>query len=286
MGKVAALPVHQARRLGPILQVFFSFTLFPFFPMLHVFRGTAFAKTLSVSLLTSFLTVSCSKDKQATVAPAVQAAAADYTGEELFKGIFLLEGEVTTKIPYLQAFRSAVDKQKVANPEQAQQRQAQVEVLVNKVRKLNPAYYGELKAAIKSQNFDRIEATLKSGASLIEAASLASFTTQEDKDEFLQKQQAVKSIDASKYDFTKSQDVEKYIADAKAASKDATPNSRQAPDALDVVNVTDIALFLYFAASVAVVVVLVIVAAKGPDVDSATQLEKEQFVQQLAFNLD
>ena len=96
----------------------------------------------------------------------------------------------------------------------------------------------------------------------------------------------MKALDTSKYDFTKAQDVDKFIADAKAASKDAAPNSRQAPDALDVVNVTDVALFLYFAASVAVVVVLVIVAAKGPDVDSATQLEKEQFIQQLAFNLN
>lgn len=254
--------------------------------MLHVFRGTTFAKTMSVSLLTSFLTVSCSKDQLATVTPAVQAAANAYTGEQLFKGIFLLDGDVTAKIPYLQAFRSAVDKQKVANPEQAQQRQAQVDVLVSKVQKLNPAYFGELKAAIKSQDFDRIEAALKSGASLIEAASLASFTNQQDKDAFLQKQQAVKALDTSKYDFTKAQDVDKFIAEAKAASKDAAPNSRQAPDALDVVNVTDVALFLYFAASVAVVVVLVIVAAKGPDVDSATQLEKEQFIQQLAFNLN
>jgi SdpC family antimicrobial peptide len=81
----------------------------------------------------------------------------NYSGEELFKGIFLGQGEVAKHIPEL-------PKKKEANSQEAIKFGND---LTKKVRDKDGKYFDELKKAVYSNNPKRVSESLEKGATLI-----------------------------------------------------------------------------------------------------------------------
>ncbi|UOQ71518.1 hypothetical protein [Hymenobacter cellulosilyticus] len=253
--------------------------------MINYFRNAVFTKGLSAILATSFLTVSCSKDELAAPQNSLsEVAAKGYSGEALFKGILLLEGEVAKQLPTLQSFRLALEKEQAQNPTFAKARAEHNAQLVAAVRTLDPTYFAELQKAVNSKSFDQINAALRKGGSLIQAVKLAG---KGDASKVAKLQKSLKSLDLKKYDFSNQDGVARFMQDAKAKAgiNDTGAESLQAvQDEVSVAYVWDIAV----AIELAWVIALAFVVVLGADQEGsspAASFEQETLVKDIAFKL-
>ncbi|PJJ61045.1 hypothetical protein [Hymenobacter chitinivorans] len=250
--------------------------------MVHYFRNAVFTKGLSALLATSFLTVSCSKDEVAAPKSELnQVATKGYTGEQLFRGVLLLEGEVAAKLPTLQAFRLALEKEQAQNPAFAQARAEHNAAVVTAVSKLDPGYFAELQKAVESKNFDAINTALRKGGSLIQAVKMTGTGNNE---KVAKLQEGLKSINLKKYDFSKQEEVARFMQDAKTKVGIQDSGSEQGlQDQVSIAWAFDIAV----AIEIAAIVVVVIVAVLGADQDTSapSSFEHENLVKDIAFNL-
>lgn len=152
---------------------------------------------------------SCSKESASTEA--------NYTGEELFRGIFLLEGEVSTKIKSFDGYRAQLQQQLDANPALADQMIITNDAIVNDVKALNPDFFQTLKAAVDSDNFNRVSEVIEQGALLMAsviAPDLEMLANQEEVEALLAE------LDLTAYDFTATEDIRRYLEDVEVALAD------------------------------------------------------------------
>ncbi|TGE16821.1 hypothetical protein [Hymenobacter elongatus] len=159
------------------------------------------------------LMVSCSKDQvMSSAAPTptpTSVADTKYSGEELFQGIFMVQGPVADRIPYLALQRSAMAKE---SRQHTQERQAAMRQITTFVKELDPGYFADLADAVASQDFSRIETALRKGAALHYSAVQKIVPRQ------LATKAAGQPLDLAAYDFSKQADLERYIKDSQLAN--------------------------------------------------------------------
>ncbi|MEM0941856.1 MAG: hypothetical protein AAF600_18015 [Bacteroidota bacterium] len=98
----------------------------------------------------------------------------DFTGEEMFRGIFFLQGDV---VNHLESLHADLDKLKVsqkANPESVEYFESFVDEIVAQIELLDPDYFDNFKSQFESNNYYSIELALSNGTSMIKAAGLKS----------------------------------------------------------------------------------------------------------------
>ncbi|PJJ59217.1 hypothetical protein [Hymenobacter chitinivorans] len=206
--------------------------------MLATFRKSTSLKALSLLAVGTSLMMSCSKEQvRPASAPTAtsQVASASYSGEELFQGIFLMQGRVAAQIPSFEATRKALGSRK-QHPEQQLKRQVIAARLVAAVRTLDPGYFAELRQAIASQNFNQIEQALRKGAALHHTALQQVVSATQLSKHQQQRNDALKQIDFAKYDFTKQADFERFLQESQAVAGTGTESGVAAQDELLIID--------------------------------------------------
>ncbi|GAA0553444.1 hypothetical protein [Chitinophaga japonensis] len=135
-------------------------------------------------------------------------AAVLFTGEELFRGIFLLEGPVAEKLTY---FDDIKDQLSLLDGSLEKERADFADTIVANVKAISPEYFDQLQAEVGSDDFVRIENVIETGADLIYQAVLRS-----PKYARLYNQAAAiaSTIDTTQYhDFESAADINNYVKD-------------------------------------------------------------------------
>ncbi|UOQ74654.1 hypothetical protein [Hymenobacter cellulosilyticus] len=265
--------------------------------MINSIRNSKFTKSAMMLGLTSFLAVSCAKDELRAPAPLASTAKADVSGETLFRGIFLMEGEIAKKLHTLDSFRLAMDKAAKNDPTYAQKRQKGNDYLIELVRKLDPNYFNELKGAVASQDFAKIDGTMRKGGMLIQAATAGALSSSA----FQQRKAVIDSMDMTKYDFKKESDVTQFMQDVKlkvaeAGGDEASVQQQELEMCVALAVAAVVAAVAWEAVAVVNVAVVATVAVyaaallwrpAGTDAaDGQGSLEKEQFIKEIALSLN
>ncbi|PJJ59220.1 hypothetical protein [Hymenobacter chitinivorans] len=248
-------------------------------------------KTLGLITAVSLLAPSCGPNE--VIAPDAPTAKSqqekvDYSGEELFRGIFFFEGRVAEQIPSFDAYRATIRRAGTQHHEVLVKRAHTVDALVKGVRSIYPTYFIELKQAIQSENFERIKGVIRKGTALNEAAALATLTSPEEKQAFLQRRQVIQSLNMAAYDFKKEQDLKRFVQDSKQALTEAGYESSQPiQDEVEyafVYQQTDV--FAYQYSSVVIAESVHAWFEQLADQSGTSQLEMELLIKELADNLN
>ncbi|UOQ55396.1 hypothetical protein [Hymenobacter cellulosivorans] len=265
--------------------------------MINSIRNSKFTKSAMMLGLTSFLAVSCAKDELQAPAPVATAAKADVSGETLFRGIFLMEGDIAKKLHTLDSFRLAMEKAAKNDPTYEQKRQKGNDHLVELVRKLDPNYFNELKGAIASQDFAKIDGTMRKGGMLIQTVTVGALSTSA----FQKRKAVIEKMDMSKYDLKKESDVTRFMQDVKqkvdeAGGDDASVQLQEEAMVVALALAAVVAAVAWEAVAVVNVAVVATVAVyaaalmwrpAGTDAaDGQGSLEKEQFIKEIALSLN
>lgn len=146
----------------------------------------------------------------------------DYTGEALFKGIFLLEGEVSEKLPYQSPFGNELKKLFRDKPDFEKLYRQKTDELVKKVNDLDPSFFTNLKSAVASKNVSELEYNLRRGNELISAITLPEIQSSDAR----LVEEVMSTINIKNYDIKTNEGLEKYLAEVQEKFKNL-PISKQ-----------------------------------------------------------
>jgi len=133
----------------------------------------------------------------------------EYTGEDYFKAIFLMEGELAEKIPSYEHFILQKEKSIAENPalvREYEQFNKNLEVAVNKI---DPDFTIDLKNAIESSDASKVELAIKRGGSIFKLANMEGTIKIDPAVE-----SALSDIKNNEYDFTTEEGVNAFAKDA------------------------------------------------------------------------
>ncbi|MBW2963069.1 hypothetical protein [Mesonia aestuariivivens] len=185
---------------------------------------------LSMTMAILILFVSCTQYDEDVTQKAISEEAndlmkrgANYTGEDIFRGIFFLEGKFVNQIPSL--YNAKVERDIIIeNPmfvssypelsEQYLNQEAGLEndSLVLKIRELNPNIFAELKSSILSKDPYKVKDKLEDCALLLKSALLTNEKVEKNI-KVIKDGKNRGGIDPKNYDFTVKEDVERYNSD-------------------------------------------------------------------------
>ncbi len=131
-----------------------------------------------------------------------------HSGEELFRGIFLLEGEVSEKMPSQFAIMSEIKKIIKQRPEFENEFREKNSELVESVRNLDNSYFALLKNAVESGNVTTLENAIARGNTLISIVILPKFYKNKNVEIV---QEIVSSVDINKFDITSEEGLTNYF---------------------------------------------------------------------------
>ncbi|MDJ1473277.1 hypothetical protein QNI19_32795 [Cytophagaceae bacterium DM2B3-1] len=159
-------------------------------------------------LLSIFIFASCSTSNAEEISR-------DYSGEELFKGIFFLQGDSASQLESLQPQLAKRKAMYATYPEMQKAYAEFSDEIISQIKKIEPSYFKQFKAQIQTKNLYKIQLALTNGAKMIKLGGLASekyngiFRLADQLDE--------KKVDLSTEDFkslntTKEEDMKKFKA--------------------------------------------------------------------------
>ncbi|TGE25412.1 hypothetical protein E5K00_09545 [Hymenobacter aquaticus] len=257
--------------------------------MLKNMLNSASPAVLGLLLGGTALLGSCAKEDQAGPAPAVSATKTDHhTGEELYRGIFFFEGEVAAKIPAFDSYRASINKGLAQNPAFPAARRRNIDAIVGAVRALDPTYFDRLQQAIQSRDFQRVKAALKQGTLLNEAVTLSALPSPGQKQAYLQRKQVLRGLDMTRYDFSREQDIARYVQDARAAltaSGQLAPSAQIQDEAAMIMVYQSGDYVAYQSVSVFIAEVAHAFFEKLQEESTANQLTFDLVIRQIALNL-
>jgi SdpC family antimicrobial peptide len=131
----------------------------------------------------------------------------EFTGEELFRGIFMFEGEVASRISYFDEMRNQLEALPANLKEQ---RIAYTNEITSVVQDLDPNFFGELKTEVESDDLERIDSVMEKGSRLVLAAALNSSLGEQTS---AVEQLATEQLDIEKYDFNTTGGINSYLTD-------------------------------------------------------------------------
>lgn len=130
------------------------------------FRKFASKWQVILPVILVFVMVSCYQDDEV--------AKQDYSGEEMFRGIFFLQGDVIHQLESLHADSDKLKISQKSNPESIEYFEDFVDEIVLQIESLDPDYFNNFKKQVESKNYYSIELALSNGTNMIKAAGLKS----------------------------------------------------------------------------------------------------------------
>lgn len=97
----------------------------------------------------------------------------EYTGEEMFRSIYFLEGDFVSEIRTLSALKDNVSSYSLT-PSQMAARQEMNDDLIKQINKLDPAFFERFKTQLASDNMYSLKFALTNGSKMMQAAGYAS----------------------------------------------------------------------------------------------------------------
>jgi hypothetical protein len=124
-----------------------------------------------------------------------------YTGEELFRGLFLFQGDIPKSIPTFSKIAEGLNKMDL---KRKHEQDMFADEIVVKMNQIAPNYFSELSTAIESKDNYKVDEIMGKGAKLIQVA----LAQTKEFSQFLNiPENAFKQIDYSKYDLSNQADL-------------------------------------------------------------------------------
>lgn len=131
-------------------------------------------KFLSLFMLTLIMFLSCTRDN---IHPE-KYDAVDFTGKELFKGIYFASGAVAKATPSIRNSYSYYELSKT-DATKKQNFELRMNEILSEIEKQNPDYFEEFKREIQTKNQLIIESALKEGSQLLFETAIRLYLTNE-----------------------------------------------------------------------------------------------------------
>jgi hypothetical protein len=131
-----------------------------------------------VLIITSFLYTSCSTnevnnekdDSFLGNSSELQSRIKEYDGEEIFRGIYFLEGEFVEEMNYLKQSKNEMN-QYVLKPGELDEKIKFVNSVVSEIKNINPNYFKNFKLSLSTNNLFELKQIYIDGLSTIEVAA-------------------------------------------------------------------------------------------------------------------
>lgn len=130
-------------------------------------------------------------------------------GEEIFKGIFFLEGSLPNEVKFLKSKLAVANDINLSN-EVRIQKQKIVDEIISNINSVSPNYFKELEKAFKSENYYDLNEDIKKGSELIYVGLLQSETMKQLAPEV---KTLLSKIDINSYDLKKPEEVKRFMED-------------------------------------------------------------------------
>lgn len=203
-----------------------------------------------------------------------------YSGEELFRGIFFLQGEVANKLPSLYSIQTEV---KDANIKA--QKLLLADEIIEGIKKIDSNFLSWFKVEIESDDYNRIEDALKKGSEIYLKAGL---TTEHFGSLFSKMATVAQSIDVSKYNLKTAKGLEQLQDDMKEGLGRGDSSIDDGDICLVVAAVVAVAVWEVVAAvNVAVVLTFYawVLVAGADGGERGSTLKKEIMIAEIAANI-
>ena len=120
-------------------------------------------------LIVVFIAFSCQQSESITPDPK-KMAAKNFSGEEVFRGIFFYQGDIVENFPSIQKNRETIQTTFNTNLEAEQVYQEFTDQIIEKIKVIDPNYFEEFKTKISTKNLYQIEEILESAKYIIKDA--------------------------------------------------------------------------------------------------------------------
>lgn len=137
--------------------------------MLKIFRKISSNPFITISLSFAFLLVSCKKDSIESIKSCNSNVenVKNYSGEDLFKGIFLLQGDAAHKIPLLADKVNSIKKNYKISPDAEKIQMEFSNRILFCIKKSDNNFFIEFKEQIESGNYFKIREALSNGGAIM-----------------------------------------------------------------------------------------------------------------------
>lgn len=212
------------------------------------------------------------------------------SGEELFKAIFLLEGDLSKKISYYQPILAQTDEFEKQHPEYLIDKSQKIKKIMNLIKSNDNSYFDELKKSIDSKDVKRVESTILRGVDLIKAVSIIDYSKMNNSDilsqyDFSDKNELKSFLESNQLTY------KKILSEEENNAKSINPNKETClfPFAVVAVAIWEGAVAVNVVA-VATVAVAIKAAFWDPteslmQQERKTTLEKDIFLKEITFDL-
>lgn len=125
--------------------------------------------SLVIPLMVFFISYGCQKndDDQTT-------AQMNYSGEEIFRGIFFSEGELPNQIDALKAEHEKSEALSIANKSVKEFKLDFSDEIVNSINELDPEFFNNFKKQMESKNYYAIQLAMTNAAKMVKAGGYRS----------------------------------------------------------------------------------------------------------------
>jgi hypothetical protein len=96
-----------------------------------------------------------------------------YSGEDIFRGIFFLEGDIPSRLPSLRQYAADLQRLSDADENVRTHRKQLADVIVRNINARDPEFFSRFAAAITSKNMYTVSDILNEAGRLVEVAGLA-----------------------------------------------------------------------------------------------------------------
>ncbi len=116
-----------------------------------------------------FIVFSC-QQSESIIEPEPEMIAENFTGEEIFRGIFFYQGDIIENFDSIQKDKETIETTFDANPEAELVYKEFVDQIIEKIKIIDPDYFEKFKIKISTDNLYQVEQVLNSAKSIIRDA--------------------------------------------------------------------------------------------------------------------
>lgn len=180
-------------------------------------------KTLTLLLLISITLFSCKKEKLEKIDQTTNKSlsaktdfkdVSNFTGREIFEGIFFYDGEISERIDFIREFKQQIIAGYATSNRNIEELDTLKNEVTNIIQTISPNYFTQLKSSIIEQDHYSLKNLLIEGHELYNQALLISPTFSE---QFKMTNKALKNINISDYDFTNTKEISRFQEDVESA---------------------------------------------------------------------
>jgi hypothetical protein len=139
-----------------------------------------FSKSIALLLTFSFIFSSCSQQDDSLVSNSksddfsiLQRKINSYNGEELFRGLFFLEGNFVNEINSLQESKNFISLNNLSEEDNNEVKIFH-DFIINEIKKTKPNYFDKFKESLQNNDLYSVKQTLSNAGSLINQIGLSS----------------------------------------------------------------------------------------------------------------